>query len=801
MTRLTLRSLAARPLRTALTTLAIVLGVALIAGSLTLTDTQRRASESLSSAAYDGTAAAVTAKTAFDVTSTDWTVSSPTIPASMLEKVRSTPGVGMAVGDVTDTNAKIIGKDGKPLGDSPYFGIGLDTRTPGAVEQLSPFNLVDGRWAAGPREVVVDQKTAEDEGYGVGRTVTITGRGDAQRFEVVGVARFGSVRALGPATVAVFDLPTAQKLFHKGDAYDAILVGAAKGVDAATVRASLRDRLGDSARVRTAAEQDRFTFDGLDQFIDIIRIVLLVFGGVAILVGALTIVNSLSITLAQRTREIGLLRLVGASRRQVLRNVLGEALTLGLVGSVVGLGAGYLLASGLQSLFTSLGLDLPDAGTVFATSTVVVSLVVGTVVTVLAGMIPAVRATRITPVAALRDGNAGTRRVGIAGRAIRPVVSLLGRPAEKVGGAAGVLARRNAMRNPGRTLSTAGALTVGVALVTVVAIIAAGLRDTTRASVENRVHGAYVVTGQDGWSPTDPQVATALRGVDGVRAVTTVRQDGALVRGDKERVNAIDGPGVTFDYAKGTTPATALGTDGAIVDEGWASEHGLTVGERFAMTSPSGAHLDLVVRAIETSPVISGVDLGPITIGRAAFDGAFRSELSTLTVVDAPGVPEAAFDRAMAAHPDAKLVTKQGYIDQVMQDIDTLMALFVVLLALAVIVSLFGIVNALVLATFERRRELGMLAAVGMTRRQIRRMVRHESIVTALLGAVTGVAAGLALGKAVTAALSDEGLSFVVPSGSLVALAIVAVVAGVLAAVLPARRAARMSPLSALAYE
>jgi putative ABC transport system permease protein len=800
MTRLTLRSLAARPLRTALTTLAIVLGVALIAGSLTLTDTQRRASESLSSSAYDGTAAAVTAKTAFDVESTDWTVSNPTVPASKLEQVRSTPGVGVAVGDVTDLNAKIIGKDGKPLGDGPYFGVGLDSRTPGAVE-LSPFNLVDGRWAAGPGEVVVDQKTAEDEGYGVGRTVTVTGRGEAQRFEVVGVARFGEVRAIGPATVAVFDLPTAQRLFHKGDAYDAILVGAADGVDGAAVRASLRDRLGDTARVRTAAEQDRFTFDGLDQFISVIRIVLLVFGGVAILVGALTIVNSLSITLAQRTREIGMLRLVGASRRQILRGVLGEALAVGLAGSLLGLGAGYLLAMGLQSLFVSLGLDLPDAGTVFATSTIVISLVVGTLVTVLAGLVPALRATRITPVAALRDGDAGARRVGIAGRAIRPVVSLLGIPAARLGGAAGILARRNAMRSPGRTLSTAGALTVGVALVTVVAIVAAGLRDTTRASVEDRVHGAYVVTGQDGWSPTDPELARTLRGVDGVRDVTTVRQDGALVLGDKERVNAIDGPGVTFDYAQGSAAATELGRDGAIVDEAWAKESGLTVGERFAMTSATGERLNLVVRAIETSPVISGVDLGPITIDRAVFDGAFRSELSTLTVVDAPGVGEAALEKAIAGHPDAQLLTKDGYIDDVMTDIDTLMALFVVLLALAVIVSLFGIVNALVLATFERRRELGMLAAVGMTRRQIRRMVRHESIVTALLGAVTGVAAGLGLGKLVTAALSDEGLSFVVPTGSLVALAVVAVVAGVLAAVLPARRAARMSPLSALAYE
>ena len=801
MTRLTLRSLAARPLRTALTTLAIVLGVALVAGSLTLTDTQRKAADSLSAASYDGTEAVVSARTAFGIDlSEDWSATRPTVDASVLEKVRAVPQVGAAVGDVTDMEAKIIGRDGKPLGDGPYFGIGLDAGAPGA-QATTPFRLDGGRWAAGPGEVVIDRKTAEDEGYRIGDRVQVSGRGQAERFTITGLTRFGSVESLGTATSAVFDLAVAQRLFAKDGGFDAVLVDGREGVPAADVRAALADALGSTATVQAAAEHDRFTFDGLEMFIGIIRIVLLAFGGVAILVGGLTIVNSLSITLAQRTRELGLLRLVGASRRQVSVAVLGEALVMGVLGSLVGLGAGYLLAKGLQSLFAGLGLDLPQAGTVFDTGTVVVSMLVGTLVTLAAGLVPAVRATRVAPVVALRDAGEGSRKVGIVGRLIRPLVSVLGRPAEKVGGVAGSLARRNALRRPGRTAATAGALTVGVALVTVVAILAAGLRDTTERSLTDRVPASHIATGADGWSPIDPKAAAALADVRGVEGVTTVRSDVGSAFGDNERVNAIDGAQITFEYATKAVAATELGRDGAIVDEGLAKEHGLTVGESFRLTSPSGDRVELVVRAIETSPIMDGLDLGPITIGREAFDAAFEAERSMLTAVAAGDASTADLRRALAPFPDARVQTRSAFVDSRLSEIDTLMAIFVVLLALAVIVSLFGIVNALVLATFERRRELGMLAAVGMTRRQVRRMIRHESIVTALLGASTGVVAGLLLGALVTGLLADEGLTFAVPAGQLVVLAVVAVIAGVLAAIVPARRASRLSPLTALAYE
>jgi putative ABC transport system permease protein len=795
MIRVAFKSLAARRLRSALTALAIVLGVAMVSGGFTITDTMRGAADSLSSAAYDGTDAVVEARTSFAVDAGDWTAKRPTVDASVLDQVRAVPGVQVAAGDITD-EAKIVKRDGKPAGDGPYFGVGFDAKTPGA-ERLTPFRLDSGRWATGPGEVVLDAATAEDQGYRVGGTVPITTRGIERDFNVVGTAKFGSVKSLGTATSAVFDLRAAQQLFGRGNELDGVLVAGREGVPAAQLRADLAKALPD-AQVVTAQKQDRFTLDGLEQFISIIRVALLVFGGVAILVGAFTIFNTLSITVAQRTRELGLLRMVGAHRRQVLGSVLVEALAIGVAASVVGLAAGLGLAKALDVLFDSMGLALPEAGTVFATRTIVVALLVGTLVTLVAGLLPAWRATRVAPVEALRTAAPGAGRVRLPSRAVRAMASLIGRPAQAIGGAAGGLARRNAMRQPGRTMTTATALTIGVALVTLVTVVAAGLKDTTRGSLEQRIGSSHVITGADGSSPTEPTVERALaRAGD----VTGIRQDRGLAFGDKETVNAIDPATsagmLSFDWVEGDDAVQArLGAGDAIVDEGWASEHELGVGDRFALTSANGTKLDLTVRGIEGSPMLDAMGLGPVTIARAAYDKAFENERSLILLTD---VADPA--KALAGLPDTKVRTAAEYVDEQVQSVDQLLAIFYVLLALAVIVSLFGIVNTLVLATFERTQELGTLRAVGMTRRQVRRMVRHESVITALIGAVTGMGAGLALAAAVTSAFSDEGLTFAVPAGALIAFTVVAVVAGVLAAVLPARRAAKTNVLVALAYE
>jgi putative ABC transport system permease protein len=791
MIKVTLKGLAARPVRTLLSALAIVVGVAFVCAALTFTNSMRGAADSLSSAAYDGTDAVVTAKTAFEP-GMDSFAQMPTLPASALDRLQSAPGVDVAVGDITDT-AQIIGGDGKPLGDGPYFGSGFDARTPGA-EELTPFRLDEGRWATGPGEVVIDQASAEKEDVALGGSVEIATRGEARRFDVVGIATFADVKSIGTATFAIFDLDQAKTLFAK-DGYDRILV--------AGDRSGLAAAAGDGTQVVSAAADDRFDLDGLSSFVDILRTILLAFAGVALVVGAFTIFNALSIAVAQRTRELGLLRMVGASRRQVRRTVLLEALAIGLGASVVGVGVGLALAHGLDALFTSMGLGLPMSALSLSGSTVVPALLVGTLVTLVAAMLPARRATKVAPVAALRDAADAGSHLRLPGRAVRAVTGLVGRPSAAVGGPAGGLARRNAMRHPGRTAVTASALLIGVALVTAVTVVAQGLKDVSAGSLERRVQATTVVGSADGWSPIDPAVERSIAKAPGVTAVSSLRQDGALAFGQEEGVNAVDpatiGDLFAYDYKVGDkVDVAALGRDGALVDEGWATEHGLKVGDAFAITSAKGTKLDLTVRAIEESPVLDILGFGPITISNQAFDGAFETERNRFTLV--AGEPDAVRS-AVAGFPEVEVWSKDEFITKQTEWIGMILSLLWVLLALAVIVSLFGIVNTLVLATYERRRELGTLRAMGMSRRQVRRMVRHESVITALMGALPGIGVGLGLAAAITAALSEYGLEFAVPSGALVAIAVVAMLAGMAAAVLPARRAARTDVLTALAYE
>jgi putative ABC transport system permease protein len=803
MTRVALKGLATRPLRTFLTALAIVLGVGMVSAAFTLTDTMRGAADSLSSAAYDGTDAVVSARTAFKVdSSSDFTTQKPTIDASVLGKVRSVPQVGTAVGDISD-QAQIIGRNGKPLGDGPYFGTGFDARTPGSGK-LTAYRLQDGRWAAGPGEVVIDVASAESEHYKLGSTVKINTRGAASPYRVVGLVRFGTVKSLGKATISVFDLATAQTLFHKQGRYDNVLVAGKPGASGTDVRRAVAAAAGPGRQVQTAQAQDRFTLGGLKKFIGILKTVLLVFGGVAIFVGAFTIFNTLSITVAQRTREFAMLRMVGAARRQVLGSVMLEALALGLGASAIGLAAGFGLAAGLNAVFAALDLQLPQAGTVFEARTAIVAMLVGTLVTLAAGFLPARRATKIAPVAALREADPAARRLRWPSRLVRAAASLLGRPAAAIGGSAGKLARRNAMRQPGRTAGTAAALMIGVMLVTAVTVVANGLRQETKGTLNDRIAASHVITAQDGFSPMDPDIARAAAHAPGVSAISALRQDGGRVAGNTEIVNGVDAATIAkvfdFEWEDGSNRVlSGLGADGAVVDDGWAKEHGTKVGDRITVTSAKGVKLPLVVRGIEKSPVLDSLGLGPITVSRPAFDRAFEAQRDRLSFVTTTNA--AALERALAKFPDAHVVSKDGFIKDMTKGIDELLAVFMVLLALTVIVSLFGIVNTLVLSTFERTREIGMLRAVGMTRRQVRRMIRHESIITALLGAAMGIAAGLGVAALLASAFGDEGITFAIPVVSLVAFAGVAILAGVLAAILPARRAAGMDVLTALAYE
>jgi putative ABC transport system permease protein len=835
MTRVLIKSITERRLRTALTALAIVLGVAMVSGAYTLTDTMRGAADSLSKSSYDGTAAVVTAKTAFQVDTGNDFGARPTIPASALAEVRS--HAGDAVGSLTD-ETRLLDKDGDVIGTGPYFGAGVDPH----AGKLSPFRVEDGRFATGPGEVVIDAGTAKRDGYAVGDRIRLQARGPVRTAKIVGVASFGDVDSIGTATFALFDLHTAQALFDKQGRYDEILVG---GPD--SIRKQLAAELPQYT-VQTAAEQDRFTLDGLKQFVSFIRVFLLVFAGIAVFVGAFTIQNSLSITVAQRSRELALLRALGATRRQVLRSVVAEALLMGIAGSIVGIAAGLGLAKLLTSVFASIGLDLPQTATSLALRTVIVALGVGVGVTVVAGLGPALRATRVSPVSAMREGAelppgrigrhatkiaaaVGALALAILGialfapgidveprlamlapgslllfvavalaspRAVPPLASLLGRPAARIGGAAGVLARRNAMRNPGRTAATAAALMIGIALVAFSAVLGNGMRESVTGGIKDSVKADHVLVGQDGWSQIDPATTRAVAGVPGVSTATGVVQDQARAFGESLSVDGVE-PAITRVLDDG---ALASATPGhAVVTDKYADAHHLAVGDSLALTASSGKKLDLEVGAISHPDKFNPLGLGEVTIAHSDYDGAFANKRERYAFVNAGDASQTALRKAVAPFADAKLQTKSEFQKDQTAWVDQILGIFYVLLGLAVIVSLFGIVNTLALSVLERTRELGMLRAIGMTRRQVRRMVRHESVVTALIGATLGIGVGLFLAALATTALSDEGLRFAVPVGSLVAFCVVAAVAGMLAAIGPARRAARLDPLRALQYE
>ena len=858
MTRASLKGIAGRKLRTALTALAIVLGVAMVSGAYTLTDTMLSAADELSGASYGGTDAVVNAKQEFEVdpNSEIGGVAAP-IPASVLQQVRAVPEVGVAVGDVTDLSTKVIGRDGKPVGTGPYFGAGHDAQAPGG-DRLNPFQLTGGRWPDGPDEVVLDRGTAESEKYAIGSTVTIKSHGPQQRFKLVGVANFGGVESLGTATIAIFDLPRAQELFDKRGEFDGILVGAREGTSAEAVRDALAKALPEY-RVQTAEEDDRFTLEGLKEFIGILQKALLAFGGVAVFVGAFIIFNTLSITVAQRAREFGMLRTIGASRRQVLASVLIEALAVGFVASVIGLFAGLGLAKLVDAIFRSSGIALPEAGMVFSTRTIIVALVLGVVVTVLAGLAPALRATRVSPVSVMREGAAlpesrvsrwagriaiVTTVVGLAvlgwalfggglsvgerfalmapgvlilfvgvallsPRLVRPLARVLGWPAERFGRSAGRLARRNATRNPGRTAVTAAALMIGVALVAFVAVFGNGMKTSNTNALERQVRADYVINGRDGWSSIDPAAANAVRDVPGVVAVTGLVQDEARAFGEKTGVDGVDPAALdrVFRYEweeGGAASLRELERGGAIVKKEYADEHDLSIGSRIELTAASGKKLAVTVAGISDPPAFDPLGVGDVAVARSAFERTFEAREDRFTFVDTSNTESAttaALEKRLEGFPDAKIQTAAEFREEQAKSIDDLLSIFNVLLALAVIVSLFGIVNTLVLSVFERTRELGMLRAVGMTRRQVRRMVRHESVITALIGAVLGIAVGLFLAALATAALSQYDVEFAVPVGTLIVFTIVAAIAGVIAAILPARRAARLDPLAALQYE
>jgi putative ABC transport system permease protein len=847
MGKATLKGLLAHKFRLAATALAIVLGVSFVAGTYVLTDTINATFTNLFDEVTQGIDVAVRSRDVF--TGQMGEVRDP-IPEEVLNEVKAVDGVRVAEGSVTGF-AQFVDKDGKPVttGGAPTLGVSISS----APELQAGTTVRSGRLPSGPDEMVVDAQTAEKHGFAVGDRVKVLLQGPARTFTVSGIIGFGSAGNLGGATLAGFTLPTAQEVLNREGRFDEIDVVAADGTTSEQLRDRVRAVLDPRYEVLTGEELSAAQAAAINDTIGrFLSTALLAFAFVALLVGGFLIFNTFTIIVAQRTRELALLRCLGASRRQVMTSVLLESLIVAVVASLVGLGLGVLIANGLKALLTGiLNFDLPTTGTVFLWRTVIVSLAVGIVVTVLAALLPARKATRVPPVAALQPEtafapthfrkrrivlgvlvtlvgvalllaglfqNEGNRLVNVASGAVivffgvailspliaRPLARLIGWPFAKAFRLPGTLARENAMRNPRRTASTAAALMIGLALVTFVSIFAASIKASTTETLDRTIAADYILM-NDSFTPFSPDLATRLADQPELAAVVGVRLGAFKLDGATKQLIGIDP--AAYDRVVKTEVLSGsiadLQSGGLAVKEDVAEANGWTVGERVALQFPRGGTQQVTVKAIYKDNSVNGDYL----LSLADYERFYADQADSQILVQAapgtdPAASRAAIDRVLVDFPNVTVRDQAEYKAETARQIDQVVNLFFALLALAVVIALFGIVNTLGLSIFERIRELGLLRAVGATRRQVRAMIRWEAVIIAVLGAVLGLAVGVFFGWTVVRALRSVGITeFALPGGQLVIFVVFAALAGILAAVLPGRRAARIDVLRAITTE
>jgi putative ABC transport system permease protein len=846
--RATVKSLLARKLRLALTALAVVLGVGFVVGTLILTDTLSKAFDQAFAGTTEGTDVVVRGMSAFDPGiggapgSEAFEERSP-VPEELVGEVAAIPGVATAVGEVTGYAQLVDPNTGDPISTMgpPTLGVSWNPSSGLEMRSGSP---------PGPGEIAVDAGTAERYGLRIGQDIEVILIGPTRTFPLSGTVGIGDLDSLGGATLAVFETATAQEVFGRVGEFDAITVAGDEDMSVPALQARIQEVLPEGYEAVSSASVAEETTDEIEEGLGFFRTGLLVFAFVSLFVGAFIIFNTFNIIVSQRTRELGLLRALGASRRQVQTSVLTEAVLIGLFASVIGIGLGLLLAVGLRALLEAIGTDLPGVGAVILPRTLLVGVAVGVLVTVIAGVAPARRASRITPIEALREGEGGPsaslgRRaivggvvtvVGVAallyglfggpsdaalivgvgaaltfiGVAIlsplvaRPIAGVIGAPFRQIG-FAGRLGRENAMRNPRRTASTAAALMIGLGLVTFVAVFGDSLKASSDAALDEAIRSDFILT-TGGFTPLSPSVAEDLQDSPEIAVASPVRVGGIRVMGGIDFVTAIDpatlGEVTNIGITEGSLE-TLLEPDTVAVVDDVAEANEWAVGDRidlrFAMTGTQ----EFTITAIYPDPQI----LGNYAASLEEYEENFVQRLDTYVLVKlADGVSAAEGRRALEAatenSPNVQVQDQAQFKEQQEQVIDQILGFVQVLLLLAIVIALFGIVNTLGLSIYERVRELGLLRAVGMSRGQVRRMIRSEAVIIAVLGGFLGAVIGVLFGWALQGALASLGIDRLsIPFVSIALYLVAAGLAGVIAAIWPARRAARLNVLEAIAYE
>ncbi len=850
MIRTAFKTVLAHKVRLILTAVAIVLGVSLVTGTFIFTDTINAQFDTLLDDIYSGTDVSVRAEAG------DFSAATEPFPASVYDDVVAVDGVKAADPGVGSFTIQVLDKEGNPVGGQGPPTLGFSW---GETPALNPMQIKDGNGRApeGPGEVVIDMNTITNAAFGIGDQVTVVGFEGPEQFELVGGASFGSTDSLLGATLVSFELEEARRVFGFGDELTGIVVQAEPGVDAATLTDRIARVLPEGVEAVTGETEQNEQASDINEGLSFLSIGLLAFAGVSVFVGAFIIQNTFRIIIAQRTRELALFRAIGATARQILWMVIVESMIVGLIGSIAGIVFGFGMAVAIRGIMNAVGFGVAPGALVLLPRTVIVGLSVGMILTVSSSLLPARKASRIPPVAAMREeaarmprrslhtrAVAGTVITGVGvvlvlvglfagvGNAIayvglgaaiafigvsvlaplaaRPLADVIGWPLPRLFGVSGKLARENTKRKPRRTASTASALMVGVALVVFFAVFAS----STKASVSETVFEAFPadLTFQS-TNQTDPNLPATmspaftkeLKTYDELESISAMQFGIVTVEDDQQLIGAVE-PGTieqVFSIKADDGVVGALEVPNSIiVSASYLEEMEWAVGDSIT--------IDYVKTGeVETSIVgtFDANSFGDLFQSSDSYVENFRYQGDSLifaNTADGITIEEAqkVIEPTVESYGNVKAQTKSEIVTEVETQIDQGLALFTGLLFFAVLIAVLGITNTLTLSIYERTREIGLLRAVGMVRRQVRRMIRWEAVIVATFGALLGAGIGIVLGWAVVRALADEGLgAFRIPVGQVLLALVLAAVAGVIAAIWPARKAARMNILDAITTE